>query len=44
MYVGGESARAVVVAKEGGVLAGVGFAIRVFELLGSVKLIKSPKQ
>uniref|UniRef100_A0A7C2VDW4 Probable nicotinate-nucleotide pyrophosphorylase [carboxylating] n=1 Tax=Hydrogenobacter sp. TaxID=2152829 RepID=A0A7C2VDW4_9AQUI len=37
----GESARAVVVAKEGGVLAGVGFALRVFELLGSVKLIKS---
>ncbi|MFN3471590.1 MAG: carboxylating nicotinate-nucleotide diphosphorylase [Aquificaceae bacterium] len=37
----GEKARAVVVAKEGGVLAGVGFALRVFELLGDVKLIKS---
>ncbi|MFN4319092.1 MAG: carboxylating nicotinate-nucleotide diphosphorylase [Aquificaceae bacterium] len=37
----GEKARAVVVAKEGGVLAGVGFALRVFELLGGVKLIES---
>ena len=31
----------LVVAKDGGVLAGVGFALRVFALLGSVKLIKS---
>lgn len=37
----GEKARAVVVAKEGGVLAGIGFALRVFELLGGVELIKS---
>lgn len=37
----GEKARAVVMAKEEGVLAGVRFAFRVFELLGEVRLVKS---
>ncbi|MFN3265032.1 MAG: carboxylating nicotinate-nucleotide diphosphorylase, partial [Aquificaceae bacterium] len=37
----GERARGVIRAKEGGVLAGVEFALRVFRLLGEVKLIGS---
>ncbi len=39
----GERVRAIIRAKEGGVLAGASFAFRVFELLGEVKLIKGLK-
>ncbi|MFZ8863043.1 MAG: nicotinate-nucleotide diphosphorylase (carboxylating), partial [Thermocrinis sp.] len=37
----GERARAVMVAKEGGICAGLPFSVRVFELLGGVKVLKS---
>ncbi|MFN7064804.1 MAG: carboxylating nicotinate-nucleotide diphosphorylase [Aquificaceae bacterium] len=37
----GERARGAVLAKEEGVLAGIGFAIRFFEMLGGVEVIKS---
>ncbi|MFN3599577.1 MAG: carboxylating nicotinate-nucleotide diphosphorylase [Aquificaceae bacterium] len=40
----GEKARAVIVAKERGVLAGIGFAVKVFQLLGEVKVIESLKE
>ncbi|MFN3870199.1 MAG: carboxylating nicotinate-nucleotide diphosphorylase [Aquificaceae bacterium] len=40
----GERARAVIVAKEEGILAGVDFAIRVFQLLGEVKVVESLKE
>ena len=39
----GERARGVIRAKEGGVLAGIDFALRVFQLLGEIKLIYSMK-
>lgn len=39
----GERARAVIRAKEEGILAGVEFAVRVFSLLGEVKVLKSMK-
>ncbi len=37
----GERLKAVIIAKEEGVLAGVNFAVKVFNLLGGVKLIKA---
>jgi nicotinate-nucleotide pyrophosphorylase (carboxylating) len=37
----GERARAVMVAKEEGICAGLPFSVRVFELLGGVKVLKS---
>ncbi len=39
----GEKARGVIRAKEGGVLAGVEFAFRVFQLLGEVRLISAKR-
>lgn len=41
---GGEKVRAVMLAKEGGVVAGIPFAIRVFQLLGEVRVLRKMEE